>query len=219
MKLNSFFLLGVGLFVSAFTNSRAASDVDLCEERFTTTGLNFSFLNLPARSEFNQRLADLNLSLVPLPNVEISTVVDFMDRVRRQENMDVPAMKARGVDRDLETAAQNYDGPGSEFFCVKKGNDIVATAALLKVADHTFEIRKFYVGANLRGQGVGRQMLKMLIEKARTNHARRINLQTHNSLTGAIKLYESEGFVADPHTPPKGADMTPFTLALPAEAN
>jgi ribosomal-protein-alanine N-acetyltransferase len=50
------------------------------------------------------------------------------------------------------------------------------------------------VRADVRGRGVGRRMLRMLVERVRQSGAEAVFLEVRPSNPGAIALYESEGF-------------------------
>lgn len=71
---------------------------------------------------------------------------------------------------------------------------IVGCCALLAMGDATFEAGKMAVAENLRGRGIGRKMLQGVVNAARVLGARRLYLETNDSLRNAIALYLSKGF-------------------------
>ena len=60
-----------------------------------------------------------------------------------------------------------------------------------------------YFDPSIRGRGLGKQMLKEMIEKAKILGYLRVYLETASVLAQAVHLYESEGFqpVEVKHTP------------------
>ena len=87
---------------------------------------------------------------------------------------------------------------------------IVGCCALLAIGSATYEVGKMAVAENLRGQGVGRKLLRGVINAARLLGARRLYLETNDSLTNAIALYLSEGFE---HIPQEDVKPSPLARA------
>jgi N-acetylglutamate synthase-like GNAT family acetyltransferase len=86
----------------------------------------------------------------------------------------------------------------------------VGCCALLAMGDCTFEVAKMSVSENLRGRGIGRQLLIYTIEHARTIGAARLYLETNSKLVNAIHLYESVGFR---HVPANRVKPSPYARA------
>ncbi len=57
------------------------------------------------------------------------------------------------------------------------------------------ELKRMWVAAHVRGLGLGRRLLDELERCARDNGARAVRLETNQSLTEAIALYRSAGYV------------------------
>jgi DNA-binding MarR family transcriptional regulator/GNAT superfamily N-acetyltransferase len=57
------------------------------------------------------------------------------------------------------------------------------------------EIKRMWVASSARGLGIGRRILSELEERARQHRVRVLRLETNHSLTEAIALYRSAGFV------------------------
>ena len=56
------------------------------------------------------------------------------------------------------------------------------------------EGQKLYVNEKLRGQGVGKALLRRALKEASAAGYRSFYLETHSSLKEALSLYEKEGF-------------------------
>jgi GNAT superfamily N-acetyltransferase len=67
------------------------------------------------------------------------------------------------------------------------------------MAPGEFEVAKMAVTQTVQGEGFGRKLLAQVVAWAASAGAKRLYLETHNSLTPAIRLYESLGFQ---HLPP-----------------
>jgi ribosomal protein S18 acetylase RimI-like enzyme len=85
------------------------------------------------------------------------------------------------------------DTGGKIFFAVIDSH-CVACCALRRMSDSEFEIAKMAVSPEFQGAGVGRKLLRAVIEGGRASGARRLYLETNHILTPAIRLYESMGF-------------------------
>lgn len=83
---------------------------------------------------------------------------------------------------------------GGFVFFARLENDIVGTAALLRLNPMTYEIAKMAVAENAQGRQVGRKLTETAIEKARNEGAKIIILKTDNRLRAAVNLYRKLGF-------------------------
>lgn len=83
----------------------------------------------------------------------------------------------------------------------------VGCGALLPHADGGYEVAKMAVDETVRGNGIGRRVLRALIAKARLLGAPRLYLETNHVLANAIHLYESCGFT---HLPPERVKPSPY---------
>ena len=103
------------------------------------------------------------------------------------------------------------DAGGHIYFAMHPQTcEVLGCCALLAMEKGCFEVAKMAVAERLRGQGIGRQLLRGTIAEARNMGARRLYLVTHHSLKNAIALYESEGFV---HLRPEDAPPSPYARA------
>lgn len=100
---------------------------------------------------------------------------------------------------------------GHIYFAIHpQTDDVLGCCALLAMHEGCFEVAKMAVAERFRGQGIGRQLLRVTIAKARNLGARRLYLVTNHSLKNAIALYESEGFV---HLRSEDAPPSPYARA------
>lgn len=70
----------------------------------------------------------------------------------------------------------------------------VGTVALLHDGGGVYELTKMAVSPDLRGSGVGRQLMVAALEAFRALDGRELFLESSSQLTPALRLYESVGF-------------------------
>ena len=81
------------------------------------------------------------------------------------------------------------------FIWVALNNDVVVgTAALVREANHCYELAKMSVAPEFRGLGLGRKLIETCIDKARALGAEKVELFSNHQLASALKLYERVGF-------------------------
>lgn len=98
----------------------------------------------------------------------------------------------QGVDKDLDNVEQSYSE--GFFGVIEKEGKIVATYALHPLDEHAVEIRKMYAYPTVRGKGLGKWMVKHLLEIAKNDGYKIVELETASALAEAIHLYKKMGF-------------------------
>lgn len=83
---------------------------------------------------------------------------------------------------------------GGQIFMVHAEGEAVGCVALIPMGEGVYELSKMTVSPRLRGQGIGRALLKYAIEQARAIGARSLFLGSNSKLPAAVHLYESMGF-------------------------
>lgn len=84
------------------------------------------------------------------------------------------------------------------FARLPENGEIVGTCALIKVDSEHYELGKMAVTERVRGRKIGKKLLIAAIKKARSLNAAYMTLETNSSLTPAINLYKSLGFIQLP---------------------
>ena len=99
--------------------------------------------------------------------------------------------------------AEIIDRGGQILFALHEG-EVCGTVALKYCDAGCYELTKMAVTERRQGLGFGRALMFAAISKFEQLAGKKLYLETHSSLTTAIALYESAGFV---HTaPPKASD-------------
>jgi putative acetyltransferase len=100
--------------------------------------------------------------------------------------------------------------PNVRFLVARRGTEAVACGAyIVSPAGHA-EIKRMWVEPAVRGAGVGRRLLSAIIDGARSDGVRLLQLETGIAQPEAIALYRAAGFV---ECPPFG-DYKPDPLSL-----
>lgn len=123
------------------------------------------------RPEWRQHFARLNL--------------DWLERFFSVEDID------RRVLGDPET---HILAPGGHIVFATAGDRVVGTGALLRESEGVYEVTKMAVEPGQQGRGIGRLVLRALIERFLALGGRTLFLESNRKLAPAIHLYESLGF-------------------------
>ncbi len=132
---------------------------------------------------------DLNVTIVPFqPGLAAAFTrlnQAWIERLFALEEADWKVL------RDPERAIV---APGGQIFFALAGDEVVGTAAAVRVPPDQFELAKMAVDPRAQGQGIGQRLGEAVLEFARAAGARSVFLLTNSRLEGAIRLYERLGF-------------------------
>jgi|ERR1051325_89891 ribosomal protein S18 acetylase RimI-like enzyme len=108
---------------------------------------------------------------------------------------------ATGVDLAFQGFAEeiaHLDTHYEAMFLARWNEEPAGCVALRRIDETTSEMKRLYVRTAFRGKDVGRALALRVIEEARLRGYRSMRLDTLPTMTSAIKLYESLGFVDIP---------------------
>jgi putative acetyltransferase len=102
------------------------------------------------------------------------------------------------ADKDVLQIEAYYLATGGEFWVIEQENQIVGTAAYYPInrGEKAVEIRKMYLLPKVRGLGLGKFLLQQLETVISSRGFEQIWIETASILTEAVKLYESNGYLA-----------------------
>jgi GNAT superfamily N-acetyltransferase len=97
-------------------------------------------------------------------------------------------------DRTSTVDASEMVPPTGAFVVVREDGRAVAGGGVRRLSDGVCEIKRMYVLPEARGRGHGRRLLEALERVAADLGYRRVRLDTAQSMTTAMALYESAGY-------------------------
>lgn len=92
--------------------------------------------------------------------------------------------------------AEGLRAPGVSFWAMWDGEELVGCGALKDLGGGEGEIKSMHTRAAQRGKGLGKQMLRHIIEEARSRGMKTLLLETGSmdAFAPARRLYEEAGF-------------------------
>jgi GNAT superfamily N-acetyltransferase len=99
-----------------------------------------------------------------------------------------------GFDEELATLPGIYAPPAGRLLLAMQDGQPAGCVCLKRHDATTSELKRLYVRPTFRGQNIGQQLVKMLIEEARQSRYQRIVLDSHISMEKAHAIYQEVGF-------------------------
>ena len=84
--------------------------------------------------------------------------------------------------------------PGGAILMALYEGEVVGTVALVPMGSGSYELAKMAVDQNARGKGIGWELGRSVLERAREVGATRVYLESNTILEPAINLYRKLGF-------------------------
>ena len=99
-----------------------------------------------------------------------------------------------GFDMELATLPGIYAPPAGRLLLAMQDGQPAGCVCLKGHDAITSELKRLYVRPTFRGQNIGQQLVKMLVEEARQSRYQRIVLDSHISMKKAHAIYQEVGF-------------------------
>lgn len=103
----------------------------------------------------------------------------------------------QGFERELAELPGGYAPPTGRLLLVREDAELAGCIGLRKIgpdADRICEMKRLYVRPAYRGRGLGRLLVAELLKSAREIGYDRMVLDTLESMSAAVTLYQSVGF-------------------------
>jgi putative acetyltransferase len=111
----------------------------------------------------------------------------------------VPKVGTAYADKVLDCMSETYDIPTSAYFVVENNGRIIGGAGIAQLDNfdgNVCELQKMYFLPEARGIGLGRQMMEICLNKAKSVGFEKCYLETLPYMEDARKLYAKVGFKA-----------------------
>ncbi|MBU0756750.1 MAG: GNAT family N-acetyltransferase [Nanoarchaeota archaeon] len=95
---------------------------------------------------------------------------------------------------DLDKIEENYIKDGGIFWLALDNNTVIGTIALRNYGLSRGLVKRMYVKKEYRRQGIGKRLMKTLLDFARKNNYTKLYLGTTEDMEDAIRFYSKMGF-------------------------
>lgn len=111
--------------------------------------------------------------------------------------MGVPKVGTAYEDKALDCMTETYNEPRKIYYVVEKDGEIFGGAGISPLDNYegnVCELQKMYFMAEVRGKGIGSQMMQKCLEFAKKANFDQCYLETMPYMDDARKLYRKVGF-------------------------
>ncbi len=98
------------------------------------------------------------------------------------------------VDEELAGFPKKYEEPDGSFFIAKDGKNVIGCIGLKKIQSGICEMKRLFVKDEYKGRGLGKELIKTLIEEAKKKGYSKMRLDTLSKMKSAQRLYKEFGF-------------------------
>lgn len=113
------------------------------------------------------------------------------------EDMGVPKVGTAYADKALDDMYAEYDVPNATYFVVEHDGKIIGCAGIAQLQNfegNVCELQKMYFLEEARGKGIGSEMMRICLQKAKDFGFDECYLETMPYMEAAQKLYKKNGF-------------------------
>lgn len=119
----------------------------------------------------------------------------ILDQIRALYGLEISPPGGLSVREYAEGSVDELAHPGNFCYLVEENGDYIGMGAIREIGRGTGEIKRMYVRPRHRGRGIGRTLLRRLLEKGAELGYRKVCLDTGRFMEAARNLYRSAGFV------------------------
>ena len=100
----------------------------------------------------------------------------------------------QGLEEELESLPGKYAQPHGALIVAEADGALCGCVALRKIGDGICEMKRLFVKDSQKGKGIGRELVRRIIEEGREKGYRTMRLDTLSTMKSALKLYGAFGF-------------------------
>ncbi|MEZ4938456.1 MAG: GNAT family N-acetyltransferase [Crocinitomicaceae bacterium] len=99
-------------------------------------------------------------------------------------------------DPELESLSNFYYQIGGIYFIAIEKGEVIGGAGIapLKGDTYVWELQKMYIRQSARGKGVGKKLIELCIQNAKTRNLSYLYIETLDSMKEANSMYQKYGF-------------------------
>ncbi len=101
----------------------------------------------------------------------------------------------QNFEKELQTLHEVYSPPKGCIILANEDEQIIGCVALKPIEEGVCEMKRLYVRPSGRRKGLGKELVEELIRFAKESGYKTMKLDTLTTLTEAVKLYRSMGFI------------------------
>lgn len=105
----------------------------------------------------------------------------------------------RELDDDLDDPQATY----AALWVAVDDGAVVGSVALRDLGGGAVQLKRMYLRPNQRGRGLGKQLLYVALDWARSHEVGLVRLDTSERMVAAQRLYEANGFARVPGDAPR----------------
>ncbi|MGO2101414.1 GNAT family N-acetyltransferase [Psychroflexus halocasei] len=136
-----------------------------------------------------------SIEIRPIQKKDNPDVAKMIREVLIEQN--APQEGTAYADKSLDEMFETYDKKRSEYFVLLENNQIkgsVGISTLEGGEDDVCELQKMYFKPEVRGRGLGAQMMQTCLDFAKENDFKFCYIETLPWMKAAQKLYQRSGF-------------------------
>ena len=122
---------------------------------------------------------------------EYKEAISLFKEYAKWLNIDLSFQKFQ---EEIETIKNMYSLPFGSIILCKIDRNYIACIAIRPKGDDIAEFKRMYVKPNYQRNKIGETLLEMSLQFAKNAGYKKVRLDTLNSMTPAMNLYEKNGF-------------------------
>jgi len=100
----------------------------------------------------------------------------------------------QNINNEIDNFPEKYKEPDGAFIVAKFNDSIIGCVGIWKIEEKICEMKRLYVDDNYKGNGIGKILVKKIIEEAKNKNYNKMRLDTINTMETALRIYCNNGF-------------------------